>query len=214
MLWRIVNFLAAFVSLLLVLPITVNLILHGTVQSLTLVPFIVVESMQVVFLLIAPAPIHGCRSSKELLVACSCALLPVLSSGYFGSHLPPHRIASLIDIGIILTVIAQILIVWALWNLRTSFSILPETRVLRSAGIYRYVRHPIYANYFLWYLGSSLIIQNSIYAMAMVGVTLLQAWRAHFEDRKLAELGEKALQYQRRTGMFFPKWAKSHKEPV
>ena len=208
MTWRIVNFLVAFVTLVAVSPIIANLILHGTLQSLTLVPFIVVESMQVVFLLVAPAPIHGCRSLKELVVACSGALLPVFSSGYFGAHLPSHRLGLLVDTGVVLTVAAQIMIVWALASLRTSFSVLPETRTLRTSGIYRYVRHPIYANYFMWYLGSSLVIQNPIYALTMLGVTLLQVWRAQFEDQKLAEFGDKARQYQQRTGMFFPKWSR------
>jgi len=206
MLWRIINYLTASVIFLTALPVVIDLILNGTIQSLTLAPFILVESMQVVLLLVVAAPIYSSHSIKELIVCCCCVLLPVVSTGIFGLHLSNHRVGLLVDTGVALTLLAQAMIIWSLVNLSTSFSVLPEARTLRTSGIYKYVRHPIYTNYFIWYLGSSFIIESPIYVIMTLVVALLLIWRAHFEDLKLAELGVKAIKYQQKTGMFFPKW--------
>ena len=75
--------------------------------------------------------------------------------------------------------------VYSMLYLGRSFSIFAEARTLVTGGPYRYVRHPLY-------LGEMIAIWSYTLAYPSrwsIGVTLLftvlQAWRAKVEERKL-----------------------------
>ncbi|HZD42009.1 MAG TPA: isoprenylcysteine carboxylmethyltransferase family protein [Terriglobales bacterium] len=70
-----------------------------------------------------------------------------------------------------------------------SFAVLPSLRDIRTSGMYRLVRHPIYLSYVITALGillRHLTFYNS--GIALAGVVLLM-WRIKFEERLLAQEG-------------------------
>ena len=76
-----------------------------------------------------------------------------------------------------------------LFSLGRSFAVLPGVRTLRTAGLYRWVRHPVY-------LGETLILVGAATRLGLwgvgcvFGVLPLLAWRILLEERLLsAELG-------------------------
>ena len=72
-------------------------------------------------------------------------------------------------------------------------------------GIFRYIRHPLYTGHFIMFLGSLFLRLH----LVTIGMYLLfctgQFVRARIEERKLKEAFPRYEEYQRRTGMFFPR---------
>jgi protein-S-isoprenylcysteine O-methyltransferase Ste14 len=110
-----------------------------------------------------------------------------------------------------LYVIIAILIVGGALNLigllwlRRSFTIMSEARVLIRSGIYRWVRHPIYAAHFLIYLCYTLLYFHAATVAIYVAFVAGQIVRARIEERKLAGVFPEYEEYRRTTGMFFPR---------
>jgi protein-S-isoprenylcysteine O-methyltransferase Ste14 len=92
----------------------------------------------------------------------------------------------------------------ALFGLRRSFTIMSEARELVRSGIYRWIRHPVYASHFLINLCYTLVYFHFstvlIYLVFVVGQTM----RARVEERKLASAFPEYEEYRKTTGMFFP----------
>ena len=93
----------------------------------------------------------------------------------------------------------------ALLTLRRSFTIMSEARVLIRSGVYRWIRHPVYASHFLLFLCYTLLYFHAatvaLYVVFVAGQTL----RARIEERKLAAAFPEYEEYRKTTGMFFPK---------
>lgn len=88
--------------------------------------------------------------------------------------------------GIFLQIAGNLLAVFALISLGRSFGILPAYRGVQTHGLYRVVRHPLYASYLVANLG---YIWNhpSLYNFTVVLVCLLsQISRIYAEERLLA----------------------------
>lgn len=72
-----------------------------------------------------------------------------------------------------------------LLSLGRSFAVLPGVRTLRTSGLYRWVRHPIY-------LGETLILAGAATRLGLwglagvLGVLPLLGWRILLEERLLA----------------------------
>ena len=95
-----------------------------------------------------------------------------------------------------------------LLTMRHAFTIMSEARLLVTWGIFRYVRHPLYAGHFLMFFGSMLLrlhwVSAVLYGLFLMG----QVARARIEETKLAGSFDEYVRYQRRTGMFLPKWTR------
>lgn len=86
-----------------------------------------------------------------------------------------------------LQVLALWLVIWGKMSLGRSFAILPADRGVVTGGVYRYVRHPIYAGYLaghiLFLLSSFFPFYNfTVYAI----ITMFQVHRILREERILA----------------------------
>lgn len=92
-----------------------------------------------------------------------------------------------------------------LLTLRRAFTIMSEARELVEHGIFRYIRHPLYAGHFIMFFGSLLLRLHpaaiGMYALFCIG----QVLRARIEERKLTATFPQYKAYQQRTGMFFPR---------
>ncbi len=84
-----------------------------------------------------------------------------------------------------------------------------EDHCLVTSGMYKLVRHPLYASIIMMFYGASVAYVN---VLALAAVTLIfvpfMIYRARQEEALLREQFPDYRQYQLRTGMFFPKFGK------
>jgi protein-S-isoprenylcysteine O-methyltransferase len=75
-------------------------------------------------------------------------------------------------------------------------------------GIYRYVRHPGYLGWFIWVLGTQVLLQNAVSLVLFAFVTWrFFAQRIRYEEARLRDprfFGEAYAQYARRTRTWIP----------
>ena len=75
-----------------------------------------------------------------------------------------------------------------------------------DSGVFRVVRHPIYTGAILFYMGASMITLSIASAFFLLPIIGFYIWIARYEERILTEqFGQDYLNYQKKTGMIFPK---------
>jgi len=81
-----------------------------------------------------------------------------------------------------------------------------EGHTLVTQGVFRYIRHPMYASYWLWGVAQALLIQNWIAGLS--GLFFLLPWyllRVPREEQMMLEhFGEEYRSYINRTGRVIP----------
>jgi protein-S-isoprenylcysteine O-methyltransferase Ste14 len=108
---------------------------------------------------------------------------------------------------------ANVLFWWALLahgKSHPAFAFIPvPPSTLTTAGPYRLVRHPIYTAYLLaWCAGAAIIAQPwLLLAVVVMGLFYVSAARREERGFLTSTLSSPYREYQRRTGMFFPKLA-------
>lgn len=77
---------------------------------------------------------------------------------------------------------------------------------LITHGVYRSIRHPMYASLWLWFVAQSLILQNWLAGMyPLLAFAMMYFIRTPREERMMREFfGEQYADYMRRTGRLFP----------
>ncbi|MCP3956120.1 MAG: isoprenylcysteine carboxylmethyltransferase family protein [Desulfobacterales bacterium] len=104
-----------------------------------------------------------------------------------------------------LIVIGGMINLIGLLTLRRAFTIMSEAREMIMHGIFSRIRHPLYSGHFIMFFGSLLlrlhVISIVMYLLFCVG----QVVRANIEERKLMQTFPEYKDYQKRTGMFFPR---------
>ena len=77
---------------------------------------------------------------------------------------------------------------------------------LVNSGLFKYVRHPIYASMLFIYVASFLIVPNLVFAaLLFIGVIAAYAQAKSEEYFLLNEFGKQYSDYMKKTSMFFPK---------
>ncbi len=103
---------------------------------------------------------------------------------------------------------------WLLWrahaDLGQNFSPELKTRQghsLVSRGIFRHIRHPMYAAHWLWGIAQALLLQNWIAGLAfLVSFLPLYLLRVPREEQMMLEqFGEQYRLYMKRTGRIIPR---------
>jgi protein-S-isoprenylcysteine O-methyltransferase Ste14 len=97
------------------------------------------------------------------------------------------------------------LIIWALLTLRRSFSVLPEARKLVTSGPYHYIRHPLYAGYFVSYVCFALPRIGFLAIVVCAAGIGCEVWRGLQEEKILRGAFPDYDAYARRTPRFFPR---------
>lgn len=142
---------------------------------LTILLFVLTQTEFIIFLLIRSTPVAISKNWNDYLIAIAGTFVvllfqPVTYSMVYG------------DFFIYTAVIFEII---AYLSLNTSTGIAPANRGVKTRGLYKFVRHPIYASYILLYVGY--VINNSslfnwvILCLAFV----LQVFRLQREERVL-----------------------------
>jgi len=95
--------------------------------------------------------------------------------------------------------------VLGLVTLRPAFTIMTEARLLVRTGLYRFVRHPLYAAHFVIYFCYTLLHFHLSTAALYLVFVAGQTFRARNEERKLAAVFPEYEAYRGSTGMFLPR---------
>ena len=157
---------------------------------LSVLLMVLMETMVAVFLLIRRDPDNTWHCWKTWITTIGGTLAPLL--------LRPAEVADDIWIGQILQIFAVILQIAAVLSLNRSFGLLPSHRGVKSDGLYRWVRHPLYSAYtiaLLGYLVNNFTIYN---ALLIASGTVFQVMRIHNEEHLLLEYPDYA-QFAERT---------------
>jgi protein-S-isoprenylcysteine O-methyltransferase Ste14 len=105
----------------------------------------------------------------------------------------------------LLVTLSYTIIIWGLLTLRRSFSVMPEARKLVTHGPYRFIRHPLYAGYFVSYVCFALP-RISVLAIAVCAAGIgCEVWRSLQEEKILRQAFPAYDDYARRTPRFFPR---------
>jgi protein-S-isoprenylcysteine O-methyltransferase Ste14 len=102
------------------------------------------------------------------------------------------------------SIVAFILIIYALMHLRRSLSIIPEARRLVTGGPYRLVRHPLYAAEILATLAFVVVNPTVSIVSILAPFVAVQLLRARYEERLLASVYPQFVEYARRTHRLIP----------
>lgn len=107
---------------------------------------------------------------------------------------------------------------WLFWrshvDLGQNWSVsleLRENHTLVSHGVYRWIRHPMYASIWLWGLAQGMMLANWFAGWAvMPAFAAMYFIRTPREERlMLEEFGDGYRKYARRTGRIFPRFSKA-----
>lgn len=81
-----------------------------------------------------------------------------------------------------------------------------ETHVLVQKGIYRWIRHPLYASTIGILLGVGLVYANGLVLILTAAIFIpMMIFRARQEEAQLIQMFPEYADYRRRAGMFLPR---------
>ncbi|MFX1283343.1 MAG: methyltransferase family protein [Promethearchaeota archaeon] len=76
---------------------------------------------------------------------------------------------------------------------------------LEKKGMYKYIRHPLYASYCYYFLGFVLILQNLLILPLLIGIYGYYNLSKYEEAILIDHFDEEYIDYQNRVGRFFPR---------
>jgi protein-S-isoprenylcysteine O-methyltransferase Ste14 len=124
-------------------------------------------------------------------------------------RMPPEAQRSVGGVGAMLMTLA----IWLFWRSHADLGRnwspslqLREGHELVTEGVYRYVRHPMYASEWLWSIAQALLLQNWVAGWAGLALfTPLYVMRVPREEQMmLARFGAEYRSYMNRTGRIVP----------
>ena len=82
-----------------------------------------------------------------------------------------------------------------------------DEHTLISEGIFKYIRHPMYAAHLLWALAQPLLLHNWIAGFSFLAVVIPHYLLRIGDEEKmmLDKFGDEYSEYMKKTGRFFPK---------
>lgn len=107
-----------------------------------------------------------------------------------------------------------VLAIWLFWcshadlGLNWSASLeIREKHSLVDTGVYRYIRHPMYAAFWLWGIAQALLLHNWIYGLSyLISFLSMYIRRVPQEEQMMLDtFGEQYQEYMRSTGRVIPK---------
>ena len=143
--------------------------------------FVVLHIQAALIFAFRQPPRYSTRRPLEILVT-------ILSLTYFlAFELNSSSSAPVALAGGIVTAIGSLLTIVSVQSLGRSFAVLPALREIRTSGMYRFARHPIYLSYIIAALGTLMrhpSLRNTAVVLAGIGLML---WRIRFEERLLTQ---------------------------
>lgn len=175
-----------------ILRATANLLVLGLFALLALASyhqFLAAGSAKAFGVLVANAMFAGlflCR--REAKTEATAVSIWLLSLG--GTTLPllmrPTEAAPLENLGHALQFVGIVLVILALMSLRRSFAVVPAHRGIRVDGMYRFVRHPLYAAELVLLAGVVIANPSTLNVLIWCAECVLQYARSRVEEDFLA----------------------------
>ncbi|WP_395327172.1 isoprenylcysteine carboxylmethyltransferase family protein [Novosphingobium sp. BL-8H] len=168
--------LAECAFLLLLAYLVVNRLLPAVPQHPQLVVFLIAELLGVALILIQ-RPGDVATGVKPVLVGFvgTCAGLLIVPNGV---QLAPDFVSTTLIVGgVTLSIFAKL-------SLRRSFGLVAANRGVKSGGLYRVVRHPMYMAYIVNQVGY-LLLYLSPWNVAIYAVTWILLWMRTEEEEKI-----------------------------
>jgi protein-S-isoprenylcysteine O-methyltransferase Ste14 len=108
-------------------------------------------------------------------------------------------------VGLAIMAAGEALTVAGMLTLGRSFSIFSEVRELRTSGLYRFVRHPLYLGEMIAVWGYVLAWPAPWSIACALVFTALQSWRARVEEGLLLAHHPAYAEYRQRVGFLLPR---------
>jgi protein-S-isoprenylcysteine O-methyltransferase Ste14 len=117
----------------------------------------------------------------------------------------------------------MLLSLWLFWRSHTdlgqNWSVSVELREghrLVAHGVYRSIRHPMYASIWLWAIAQGMLLSNWLAGWSLVPVfAAMYFLRTPREEQLMCEaFGEEYRDYMRRTGRLFPRMGAARQKPL
>ena len=78
-------------------------------------------------------------------------------------------------------------------------------RTLENRGMFRFIRHPLYASYCYYFIGFVLTFQSVLLLPLLIGIYGYYRTSIYEEMILVDHFGEQYIKYQQNTGRFFPR---------
>ena len=143
--------------------------------------YVIDQTVVVLFLLCRRPAQNVSERPFDHIIATLSAVVPLLAQ-------PPsadNQMPVMLLLPIFVT--GSMLHIGAKLSLRRSFGILPANRGIKSGGMYRFVRHPMYLGYLLVYLSLVLAGPTAWNTALLIASCVLFAVRISFEERLLVQ---------------------------
>lgn len=157
-----------------------ELVLAAATMNIGAILLVVSESLGVFLILLRrPSPTLSAHPLDWVLsfVAVNAPLLTVQAPA--STLLPPEASSAVMFAGLVIQISAKA----TLWR---SFGVVPANRGIKTGGLYRLVRHPIYAGYTLTHVGFLLGFPSLANSLLYLAVLLVQIARIMREEQLLA----------------------------
>lgn len=163
--------------------------------------FFINNSSLTIFFLIRHAPKESYFKVKECMIAIYGTFAPFLYSNQGAVVLVPAKFLVIIYLLMAIFVFFSML---SIYSLGRSFAILPSNRKIRTGGMYRFVRHPLYSLYIHFYICLLLIRFSPLNLAIFISFCLACYLRAKYEEKLLLNDPIYLEYYHRNRYMFIP----------
>lgn len=173
--------------------------------GILLIPTLALESFVAVsFLIREPPRAAACSPHARVAAYGGSFLLLVflqIAPRFYPHWLAPTELAAFQAMGALLWIAGSSWAAYAVWHLRSAFSIEPQARRLITCGPYRFARHPVYTGYLAQYVGMWLMFPTLPFGVVLFGWFLLMVDRIRHEERLLGNAFPEYADYRRRVGV-------------
>jgi protein-S-isoprenylcysteine O-methyltransferase Ste14 len=102
--------------------------------------------------------------------------------------------------------IGDLIALWALFYLKSSFSIMSEVRDWVNRGPYQWIRHPMYLGEIFATMGFCLLKFSYLNLFLTLLFVICISLRARFEEEKIRKIYPAYDAYRSKTGFLVPRW--------
>ncbi|HVJ35759.1 MAG TPA: isoprenylcysteine carboxylmethyltransferase family protein [Terriglobia bacterium] len=151
-----------------------------TPQNIILVLLVISEMISLITIILSRRPtIRDIHPAYMVLTVCASFVVPLFISVRDNIELIPQWI------GALASGIGLVWIIYAKLSLGRSFGLLAAKRVIKVKGAYSFVRHPIYAGYFIVHVAFLLTSYDHVNLVVIVSLYCMQVLRALREESVL-----------------------------
>ena len=108
------------------------------------------------------------------------------------------------NIGLFLVCLGTIIAIWGRLSRGTRAISWGVPKSLIKKGIYKYIRHPLYSSYIIYFIGFNLVLQQLLLLIMLIGIYGYYKMSVIEEGILIEEFGDEYSNYMKKTARFFP----------